>query len=88
MTSPGVTVSSAIHAALLEPEPRAKAMAARRVARDWRLGRLAFVFDTAMPDLPARPALPVLLPPNRMPKRGRGGSERSRIALWHSLACD
>ncbi len=86
MTSPGVTVSSAIHAALLEPEPRAKAMAARRVARDWRLGRLGFVFDVAMPDLPARPARPELLPPNRMPKRGRGGSVRSRIALWHSLA--
>src|SRR5690606_40666312 len=27
-----------------------------------------------------------LLPPNRMPKRGRGGSERARIALWHALA--
>jgi uncharacterized ferritin-like protein (DUF455 family) len=39
-----------------------------------------------MPDRPARPTQPELLPPNRMPKRGRGGSERSRIALWHSLA--
>jgi uncharacterized ferritin-like protein (DUF455 family) len=61
-------------------------MAARAVARDWQLGRLDFAFDTAMPDRPSRPAAPVLLPPNRMPKRGRGGSERSRIALWHSLA--
>jgi len=39
-----------------------------------------------MPDRPGRPATPELLPPNRMPKRGRGGSERARIALWHSLA--
>ena len=61
-------------------------MAARSVARDWRLGRLAFAFDVAMPDRPARPALPPLLPPNRMPRRGRGGSEKGRIALWHALA--
>jgi len=39
-----------------------------------------------MPDRPARPDEPALLPPNRMPKRGRGGSERSRIALLHALA--
>ncbi len=61
-------------------------MATRRVARDWRGQRLAFAFDAAMPDSPARPAVPELLSPNRMPRRGRGFSERSRIALWHSLA--
>lgn len=61
-------------------------MATRRVARDWRLGRLAFAFDAAMPERPTRPALPELLPANRMPRRGRGFSERGRIALWHSLA--
>src|SRR3546814_20332420 len=38
-------------------------------------------FDAPMPDMPARPAEPELLPPNQMPKRGRGGSERGRIAL-------
>jgi uncharacterized ferritin-like protein (DUF455 family) len=79
-------VAQAIRAALLTGDPRAKAMAARAVARDWRLGRLAAAFDVAMPDEPARPALPELLPPARMPKRGRGGSERGRIALWHALA--
>lgn len=67
-------------------DPRAKVMATRAVARDWRLGRLAFSFDVAMPDRPARPHEPELLPPGKMPKRGRGGSERGRIALWHSLA--
>jgi uncharacterized ferritin-like protein (DUF455 family) len=76
---------SAIRAALLTPHPAAKVMAARKVARDWRLGRLAFAFET-MPDRPARPARPELLPPNRMPKRGKGGSERGRLALWHALA--
>lgn len=80
------SLGAAIRAALLTPEPRAKVMAARKVARDWRLGRLAFVLDETLPDRPTRPAEPELLPPNRMPKRGKGGSERARIALWHAIA--
>ncbi|MCA1199975.1 ferritin-like domain-containing protein [Sphingomonas sp. R647] len=63
----------------------AKVAAARKAARDWRLGRLEFAFDVAMPDEPARPAIPELLPPNRMPRRGKG-SEHGRIALIHALA--
>lgn len=82
----GGGVSGAIRAALLTPGPRAKVMAARHVAREWRLGRLAWDFPRPMPDRPAWPDGLELLPPNRMPKRGRGGSERNRIALWHSLA--
>lgn len=84
--APERTVASAIRAALLTADPRAKAMTTRGVARDWRLGRLAFQFDVAMPDRPARPDRPELLAPREMPKRGRGQSERGRIALWHSLA--
>jgi uncharacterized ferritin-like protein (DUF455 family) len=61
-------------------------MAARAVARAWRGGALAHAFDAAMPERPARPDAPALLPPNRMPKRGKAGSERSRIALLHALA--
>lgn len=80
------SVSAAIRAALLTADPTAKAFAARQVARDWAAGRLAFAFDCAMPDEPALPHVPELLPPNRMPKRGKGGSERGRIALWHALA--
>jgi uncharacterized ferritin-like protein (DUF455 family) len=80
------TVGDAIRAALLTADPRAKVFAARKAARDWRLGRLAFAFDRPMPDRPAWPEEPELLPPSRMPKRGRGGSERGRIALWHALA--
>lgn len=80
------TLASAIRAALLTADPRAKCFATRQVARDWRWGRLAFAFDELMPDYPARPDQPELLPPNKMPKRGKGGSERARIALWHSLA--
>lgn len=80
------SVSVAIRAALLESDPRAKAMAARRVARDWRMGRLDFAFDAEMPEVPGRPEAPELLPPGQMPKRRKAGSERGRIALWHALA--
>lgn len=80
------SVASAIRAAMLTGDPRAKCFAARDVARRWRMGRLAFTFDLEMPDEPARPDKPELLPPSQMPKRGKFGSERGRIALWHSLA--
>ena len=80
------SLAGAIRAALLTGDPREKVFAARDVARRWRLGQLDFVFDVAMPDEPARPARPELLPPGQMPKRGKGGSEHRRIALWHALA--
>lgn len=80
------SVARAIRGVMLTADPRAKVMATREVAREWAAGRLAPVFDVTMPDVPARPALPELLPPNRMPRRGRGGSERGRIALIHALA--
>jgi uncharacterized ferritin-like protein (DUF455 family) len=80
------SVGEAVRAVLDAADPTDKVMRARAAARDWRLGRLDFRFEVAMPDRPARPAAPELLPPNRMPKRGRGGSERGRIALIHALA--
>ena len=88
MTLPSVIDSAGAGCAyvLTTPDPVAKLMAARAVARNWRLGRLAHRFDVAMPDRPARPDAPVLLPPNQMPKRGKMGSERARIAMLHALA--
>ena len=80
------SVGDAICAALLTAGPREKCLAARAVARDWRLGRLAFSFGAAMPDTPAWPAAPVLLAPRDMPRRGKGGTQKGRIALWHALA--
>lgn len=80
------SVSAAIRAALLEPDPRLKVMQTRALVRAWRGGQLAFAFDAAMPEEPGRPAQPELLAPSQMPKRGRGQSERGRIALWHALA--
>ena len=80
------SIASAIRAALLTGNPRAKVMAARNVARQWRLGHLDWGFDVAMPDTPAAPERPELLAPNKMPKRSKGSSARGRIALWHALA--
>lgn len=71
---------------LLAPAPPDKIRAARLAARRWRRGMLDHRFDCAMPERPARPARPMLLPPARMPKRGRGGSARGRIAMLHALA--
>lgn len=79
-------LSTAIRDALLTAEPRNKVMATRRLVREWRKGRLPASFTVAMPDRPAWPDRLELLHPGQMPKRGRGGSERNRIALWHSLA--
>lgn len=80
------SVAAAIRAALLTSDPRAKVMQTRALVRAWRKGALAFVFDVAMPTEPGRPARPELLSPGTMPKRGKGGSELKRQALWHSLA--
>ncbi|WP_298402086.1 ferritin-like domain-containing protein [Sphingobium sp.] len=80
------SVGAACAHVLRTPDPLAKLMAARAAARNWRLGRLAHRFDAALPDRPARPDAPALLPPNKMPRRGKIGSERSRIAMLHALA--
>lgn len=80
------TIAQAIRAALLTPEPKAKVFATRALVRAWRKGELSFIFDVPMPDQPAWPDKPELLPPGQMPKRGKGGSDRKRLALWHSLA--
>ena len=80
------TIAQAAQAVLLAREPRAKIKEARDAARAWRQGQLEHLFDVPMPDRPARPSSPELLPPSRMPKRGRAGSERARIAMLHALA--
>jgi uncharacterized ferritin-like protein (DUF455 family) len=80
------SIATAIHAALETSDPRAKVMATRRLARDWREGRLALLFDVSMPDRPARPARPELLPPNKMPHRRKAGSDAGRIAMLHAFA--
>ena len=80
------TVARACRSVLLAAEPKEKVRSARAAARAWRRGGIEHVFDVTMPDSPARPERPELLAPSHMPKRGRGGSERGRIAMLHALA--
>ena len=80
------SIAAAARDVLLTADFKRKVFLARRVARAWQQGRLDWRFDVVMPDEPARPARPELLPANRMPKRGRGGSDRARIAMLHALA--
>lgn len=83
---PPSSVGEAARAVLTAQSPRGKIRAARWAARAWRRGELDHRFDVAMPERPARPPRPELLPASAMPKRGRGGSERNRIAMLHALA--
>ena len=80
------TLGEAARAVLLTPDPNEKRRAARALARAWRRGELAHRCDVAMPDRPAWPDRPALLPPAQMPRRRKGGSERGRIAMIHALA--
>ncbi|MDO9368820.1 MAG: ferritin-like domain-containing protein [Sphingopyxis sp.] len=80
------TLGEAARAVLLTPDPHDKRRAARGLARAWRQGKIEHRCDVEMPDQPNWPAAPELLAPRQMPKRGKGGSERGRIALLHALA--
>ncbi len=86
MTPVRRSVAAAIRDALSTGETNAKVFAARAVARDWRLGRLAFAFDVPMPDRPNWPDGLELRLPGKMPKRGKMGTQGNRVALWHALA--
>ncbi|WP_430415981.1 ferritin-like domain-containing protein [Parasphingorhabdus sp.] len=79
-------LGAAVLQVLQTPEPRAKVMAARHAAREWRQGRLAHDFGVTMPETPARPSKPQLLRPREMPRRGKGTSLTRRVALIHALA--
>jgi uncharacterized ferritin-like protein (DUF455 family) len=78
-------LSVAIRQALLTPEPIAKVKATRALVRAHRWGQIATGFSVAMPDRPAWPASLHVAQPGVMPKRGKGGSDRNRRALWHAI---
>lgn len=79
-------LSAAIRRVLLTGDPRAKVMGTRALVRAWRKGKLGADFSQTMPDHPVWPDNLELLPPEKMPRRGRGGTLKTRTALWHSLA--
>jgi uncharacterized ferritin-like protein (DUF455 family) len=62
-----------------------KVALSRVLAQDWQNGAIG-VGSAAPPSRPARPALPLLLPPRDMPKRRNFGSPAGRTALLHALA--
>lgn len=79
-------LSQAIRTVLLTGDKRAKVKATRALVRSWRRGELDTGFSAEMPDHPQWPEGLEVLPPSQMPKRGKGGSAKNRVALWHSLA--
>lgn len=81
-----LTVAAAIRSVLETADPSLKVMATRKLARGWRADGLEHAFDVAMPQRPARPVEPILLPVNQMPKRRKGGSIVGRIAMLHAFA--
>lgn len=78
-------LGDAARAVLLAADPDEKRRRARQLARAWRRGRLAHRFPHAMPDQPAWPEKPELLPPAKMPRRRKAGSDRGRLAMLHAL---
>lgn len=81
-----ITLSEAALDVLTTANAREKAEKTRSHAASWRDGEINQIGEVTLPDRPARPAVPVLLPPNEMPKRAKAGSTKSKIALLHALA--
>lgn len=81
------SLAEACRAILLAPDPAEKAARGRKVAEDWRLGRLSrdATAPADWPDRPARPPQPELLEPRDMPRRKISG-ETGRKAQLHALA--
>lgn len=66
--------------------PEKKCEKTRAYAKDWRNGQITEIGIAELPDRPARPEQPELRLPKDMPKRGKAGSKRGKIALLHALA--
>lgn len=86
MSQEWTSLGAAALAVLGCADANAKAAAARRVAAAWRADGLEHSFPNSLPERPARPAQPVLLPPGDMPRRSAGGSADKRAALLHAVA--
>lgn len=81
------TIVAAAIDVLTTISPWEKAEKTRAYAADWRAGGFDGVGTPGeMPDKPRRPAKPELRPASQMPRRGKAGSLRSKIALVHALS--
>ncbi|MEM9469206.1 MAG: ferritin-like domain-containing protein [Pseudomonadota bacterium] len=64
-----------------------KAQKSRDMVALWREDKITKIgLETEIPSRPNRPEKPELLDPRNMPKRGKAGSIKSKIALLHALA--
>ena len=70
---------------LLTADPREKAAHARQMRQSWLNTAQLGEPSGALPDQPARPAVPNLVPPTQVPRR-RLGSAAGRGALLHAVA--
>ena len=78
---------AAAYAALMQPEPAAKANAVRCLQADWLAGRLHRSMGTApVPvEIPGRPGRPLLVHPRDVIQR-KLASDEGRAALIHAIA--
>jgi len=67
-------------------DPAGKIALSHEVAAAWASGILPVGERITPPDRPARPDRPSLLMPRDMPRRRKGGTEGSRVALLHAVA--
>ncbi len=71
----------------MSANPKDKCRSACDLANAWKAGRLVIELNNPpkIPDKPARPKKPELVPPNQV-KRRRLGSDAGRFALLHAIA--
>ena len=70
---------------LLTADPRQKANRARQMRRNWLATGLVGNAPPSLPDTPARPTTPKLVPPPDVPRR-RLGTPKGRGTLLHAIA--
>lgn len=81
-----VTVTDWIHRIMTEPNGKTKVALTRTLVQRFRSGQCTKIGKTAPPEVPARESTLKSVDPSQVSKRGKGGSERSRIAILHALA--
>lgn len=67
-------------------EPAEKVRLTRAAAHAWRAGALEIGSSACVPDRPARPPHPRLVPPHLVPKRKINRGTAGRVALLHAVA--
>lgn len=81
------TLCDAALSVLKTADAAEKCRLTRTLYQQWINGEINLIgLSQNIPDRPARPEKPELRDPRNMPKRGKAGSIRSKIALLHALS--